>query len=149
LRLLDFEYATYRHLLYDLTAWDVLCPLPRTAVTGMVESFRAAATPTFPRLSDETFYQAAYAKICAYRAIAILSWIPLAALAANQTWAGEQWTQRHGVLAAVERLVLTTRSTPELAPLTDIATQLSTHLSRRWHGITTRHTEWRALSMLE
>lgn len=145
-RLLDFEYGAYRHVLYDLTAWDTLCPLPRAAVTEMIEAFRATAMPAFPLLGDETLFQTAYAKICAYRAMAILSWIPTDILNANRPWVDEGWTARHAVLAAVDRLVFTTRSISYLAPLTNAAMRLFNDLSRQWPEVVPMHTRWTALN---
>lgn len=147
-RLLDFEYGTYRHVLYDLTAWDTLCPLPRATVTEMIAAFRATATPTFPLLGDETLFQTAYAKICAYRAVAILSWIPTDILNANRPWVDEGWTARHAVLAAVDRLVFTTCSIPSLAPLTDAAMRLLNDISRQWSEVMPMHTRWTALNSI-
>jgi hypothetical protein len=38
--LLDFEYGGFRHALYDITAWQILCPLPLELVKEMREAFQ-------------------------------------------------------------------------------------------------------------
>ncbi len=42
-RLVDFEYAGYRHSLYDLTGWYVLCPLPDAWTSAMEQVFRQSS----------------------------------------------------------------------------------------------------------
>src|SRR5436190_1655680 len=38
--LVDFEFGGFRHALYDLTAWYILCPLPEELVEEMSDGYR-------------------------------------------------------------------------------------------------------------
>src|SRR5919198_1464048 len=72
-RLVDFEYAGYRHALYDITAWDTLCPLPKEWMAAMEQVFRCAvgASPLGGSFLDDEQYWQAWATMCAYRALAM------------------------------------------------------------------------------
>ncbi len=60
-RLIDFEYAGYRHALYDLTAWDTLCPVPKPWLNAMRAAYRdelRAHLDGVVPLEDEEFRRA-------------------------------------------------------------------------------------------
>jgi Ser/Thr protein kinase RdoA (MazF antagonist) len=145
--LLDFEYAGYRHALYDLTAWEVLCPLPRAILDAMRDRYRALLAPDLPSLTDDTGFAAAWAAVVAFRALAILSWIPVAVLEQNAPWV-EGWTGREAVLAAVGRLARATEETDDLRPIASLAAELEARLRQRWPDYAERETlpRWAALS---
>ncbi|MFZ8477448.1 hypothetical protein ACO1MN_14410, partial [Staphylococcus aureus] len=67
--LLDFEYAGYRHALYDLSGWNILCPLPKICVDLMSHQLRTVLASTCPEVEDDERYNAAWAEICTYRAM--------------------------------------------------------------------------------
>jgi len=130
-RLLDFEYGAMRHALYDITAWNVLCPLPLPVVAAMSRCFREELAQHCPAARDEAAYRKAWATLCAYRALAMLTWIPPSIMARNQPWVGE-WTMREAVLAAVSRLHGVTAAIAELEPISEAALQLAGALRSRW-----------------
>jgi hypothetical protein len=130
-RLLDFEYCAYRHALYDLSAWNVLCPLPADCVAGMVAEFRAELAPGFPAALDDACFAEAWACLCAYRALAVLSWIPPAILAENRSWVGT-WTAREAVLVILSRLEAVTATVPALEAVNGGAGILLHELRLRW-----------------
>lgn len=134
-RLLDFEYGGYRHALYDITAWNVLCPLPVTWVREMRQLFREELAAVLPAARDEARFAEAWAYLCAYRALAILTWIPPDILDANRPWA-DGWTMREAVLVAMSRLREATDPVSSLRPVSEAAFALDTALRSRWpeHG---------------
>jgi hypothetical protein len=130
-RLLDFEYCAYRHALYDLTAWNVLCPLPADCVAGMVAQFRAELAPGFPAALDDERFAEAWACLCSYRALAVLSWIPPAILSENRAWV-DTWTAREAVLVILSRLEAATAAVPALEAVNESAGILLHELHLRW-----------------
>lgn len=140
-RLLDFEYGAYRHALYDLTGWYVLCPLPEAWAAELQASFRAHLATTWPPLADAANYQTGWAAMCAYRALAIVSWLPLDILDADLPWA-EGWTMRGALLTAATRLRRATAGTPELATLGEASIRLAQAARARWPELGTGLPSW-------
>jgi hypothetical protein len=131
-RLLDFEYGAFRHALYDLTAWNVLCPLPRSCVRHMNNTYRRILAQAIPVAADDAQYALNWACLCAYRALAMLTWIKPGILQENQPWADDRWTSRQAVLAAVIRLQEAAANLPALAPAYEAALLLREALTERW-----------------
>jgi hypothetical protein len=130
-RLLDFEYGAFRHALYDITAWTILCPLPLPLADAMGRRFRAALALALSVARDDEAYQLAWAMLCAYRAVALLSWIGPSALEDDGEWVGA-WTRRAAVFAAVARLRGAAADVDELAALRQAADALLGALRERW-----------------
>jgi hypothetical protein len=144
-RLLDFEFGGFRHALYDLTAWYVLCPLPEYLVGPMSRSYRVALAAGCPAAGDEACYREAWASLCAFRALAMLTWIPRETLAQNKSWVGD-WTRREAVLSAVLRLHAATAVTPTLAAVAEAAARLEQALRSRWPEYNEVFPRWPALA---
>jgi hypothetical protein len=146
-RLLDFEYAAYRHALYDITAWNVLCPLPPDLVTQMRQTFQQTLAATLQQAGEPIHFAMAWAELCAFRALAVLSWISLDVLAADQPFA-PGWSAREAVLAALTRVSGVSASVPALEPLVQVCDALCNALRVRWDEFATRDevsTHWPAL----
>ncbi|MDB5073860.1 MAG: hypothetical protein JWO42_39 [Chloroflexi bacterium] len=131
--LVDFEYGGYRHALYDLTAWDTLCPLPREWVAAMEAAFLQSAGSRL--LGDVTAsdngYREARSTMCAYRALAMLTWFSPEILQQDQGWA-PGWTRREALISTCLRLQQTTVGVPVLEPLTDLGGALARVLQASW-----------------
>ena len=150
-RLLDFEYGAPRHALYDVTAWAVLCPLPRDAVTVVRDAYRASLGSTLPFEGagwDDASFDDAWAAMAAWRAVAMLGWIGPDALAADRPWV-EEWTRREAALAAAERLRDEAGASPALAPLVEAADTIARAIRERFPEYAGRETipRWRAFEM--
>jgi hypothetical protein len=135
-RLLDFEYGAFRHALYDLTGWNILCPLPPRCVELMSRRFRAELGAECPIVEDDAAYADAWGHLCAFRALAILTWIDPSVLQENRPQVGPDWTARHAVLAAVSRMQSATGGIAALQPVHEAAGGLAKRLSRRWSELT-------------
>ncbi|HEX6606566.1 MAG TPA: hypothetical protein VF276_06585 [Chloroflexia bacterium] len=144
--LVDFEYGAFRHALYDMTCWQMLCPLPEDLVAAISATYRAALAPYCPAVQDADGYAAAWADLCAYRGLAMLQWIPPGILEANRSWV-DDWTMREAVLATVEQLREVSAPFPDRAPLTAAAAALAQTLRRRWPEFTTVLPRWPALRL--
>lgn len=131
-RLLDFEYGGFRHALYDITGWSVLCPLPSIYIQDMSRTFQQEFAIWCPEAGDDATYAEAWGALCAFRALAILTWIGPDILEKNRPWADADWTCRHAVLAAVSRLREATEAVAPLGPVNDFALQLTNALHERW-----------------
>lgn len=145
-RLLDFEYGAFRHALYDLTAWDVLCPLPERIVGAMRRVYRAALARRLPGASDAAAFRTAWGVMVAFRGLAILSWISCADGEADRPRVGD-WSARQSVLAVAGRVRRATAGEVQLAPINQAATGLEEGLLRRWREYRERDVlpRWPAL----
>jgi len=143
-RLLDFEYGGFRHALYDLTAWQVLCPLPAALVRQMSDCYRMELSKACRAAQDEERYNEAWAALCAYRAFAMLTWSPLSVLANNQPWVGD-WTMRQALLTALIRANQASCGLQSLQPIAAAAARLAKALQSRWPEPLSEVPDWPAL----
>jgi hypothetical protein len=97
----------------------------------MREAYRQELASTFAPARDDGQFSAAWASLVAYRALAILTWIPLSTLREDQSRVG-RWTARQSLIATAERLHAATRGVPALAPLAGLGAALARVLRRRW-----------------
>ncbi|GCE18698.1 hypothetical protein [Dictyobacter kobayashii] len=132
--LLDFEYGGYRHALYDLTGWNILCPLPKACVALMSNHLRTALLPACPAAEDDEIYQAEWAMLCTYRAIAMLSWMSLRLIKHNRPWA-DNWSRREAMVVALSRWEEATRGVKGLEVMTEVAAQLLRRCQTLWPDI--------------
>ncbi len=144
-RLLDFEYGGFRHALYDLTAWNVLCPLPESLVREMVRVYRAALPPGWRVAGEDREFTRGWAMMSTYRALAMLTWIDPVVLDRNFSWVGE-WTAREALVAAVERLVVAASELPDLAGIASFAERTLQTLRERWPEYREPFPPWPALA---
>jgi hypothetical protein len=145
--LLDFEYGAFRHVLYDITAWNILCPLPLRQVQLMRRTFQAELGAAFPQAQAAESFDQAWALLCAYRGLALLTWVAPTLLEADRPFVGE-WSARHAVLAAVTRTAAATAGVASLSPLTTALDALQAALRARWRefdGVGDVATRWPAL----
>lgn len=143
--LIDFEYGGDRHALYDLTAWNILCPLPDELIGTMTSVYQQELFKHSPITLDEELFHQGYAYISAWRALAMLSWIPCEILEENRSWV-EDWTMRQAVLATLHRLNRSCLKEVELTPLLEMTRLLEEELVQRWHSFDTIFPEWPSLS---
>ncbi len=131
--LIDFEYGGYRHVLYDITAWTILCPLPMGWVRAMERVFRRVlgASPMTRALVEDGQYQEAWAAMCAYRALAMISWFSPDILARDRAWT-PGWTRRAALISTTLRLHQASAGIAAFAPLADLGAQMAAALQARW-----------------
>jgi hypothetical protein len=146
--LVDFEYAAYRHALYDLTAWDTLCPLPRAWVETMEQTFlqTAASGPLAYALADENGYRQARAAMCAYRALAMLTWLSPDVLSHDRAWV-DGWTRREALISTAMRLHATSIGVDALAPVAETGRLLTEAFKLRWPGLGDGRPHWPAAAV--
>jgi hypothetical protein len=142
-RLLDFEYGGYRHALYDLTAWYVLCPLPLAWLAEMEQAFRRSIAPTSVGglVDDERSYREAWATMVAYRALAMLTWFPHDLLARDHAWT-PGWTMRAALISTTRRLHQATADVVALAPLAELGAQMAATVQARWPKLRDGALRW-------
>jgi hypothetical protein len=144
-RLLDFEYGGYRHALYDPTSWTILCPLPDESADAVRTAYRAELARHIDVAADDRRFAEGWSRMWAYRAVALLSWIPSDALRADGSWV-ESWTMREAALTAAMRLERAAAGDRALAPLALAASALASRFAARWPEAA-RHPlpRWRSL----
>lgn len=130
-RLLDFEYGGFRHALYDLSAWAVLCPLPERQLQQMRDMFQHTLADFLPAAGDSGAFRDGWGALCAYRAIALLSWVSPAVLESDQAFVGA-WSARQAVLAALARAEAAAAPVPALRPAVLAFRRLYGELHQRW-----------------
>ncbi|MCB0208936.1 MAG: hypothetical protein KDJ52_06390 [Anaerolineae bacterium] len=140
-RLLDFEYGAFRHALYDLTAWNVLCPLPEAWVQLMIDCFQQQGVTWLPEGGDEKTFQEAWALMCAYRALALITWLPLTILTVDRIWV-DSWTMREALLSTLTRLHGATADVPMLAALAQLSQDFMRIVRDRWPEIGDGRLTW-------
>lgn len=142
-RLVDFEYAGYRHLLYDITAWHILCPLPGGWVREMDAAFRRALLQTEAHglVADESRYRAEWATMCAYRAVAMFTWFPSDLLDRDHQWT-PGWTGRQAMISTAIRLHDATACVTALTPLAELGASVAGTLRRRWPEVGNGTLRW-------
>jgi hypothetical protein len=128
-RLVDFEYAGYRHALHDLVQWWVRIPLrydwcarlEQVVGNGLIER---RVYPSLEAFDEDHVAMAAYA------ALYMFTWLPIErALEEELSWA-PGFDARCALLSTSNRLAARVRSTwPALATWSE---RVFTALSRRW-----------------
>ena len=141
LRLIDFEYGAFRHAFYDITGWNVLCPLPEQWVDKMSQTFRNVLSEYIPRASDDQWYNLQWALICAYRALAMIAWIPTTILEKDRPRVGE-WSMREAMLSTCLRLSQVTSGITLLKPLQDFGDMFADTLQLRWPELGDGRINW-------
>ena len=140
-RLVDFEYGAARHPAYDLAAWDVLCPLPNDFVQGLTREYAAArAALGWPVSTDDDSYVA----VVAYRALALLAWLPREARERDCPWV-DAWSARQAVLSTLDRLAVRCTGDTALHTLAEAAREASARWRRTWPDVTEVLPPWPAL----
>lgn len=142
-RLLDFEYACYRHALYDLSAWAILCPLPWAWVAAMERVFRCVLSTSLPgtALVDEGRYSEEWVMMCAYRALAMITWFSPDLLVRDGAWT-PGWTRRAALLSTASRLHQVSAGVAALEPLAEFGGRLSDKLRIRWPEVGDGALDW-------
>ncbi|MBK6304685.1 MAG: hypothetical protein IPF47_02740 [Gemmatimonadetes bacterium] len=139
--LVDFEYGAARHPAYDLAAWDVLCPLPNDFVQGLTREYAAArAALGWPVSTDDDSYVA----VVAYRALALLAWLPREARERDCPWV-DAWSARQAVLSTLDRLAVRCTGDTALHTLAEAAREASARWRRTWPDVTEVLPPWPAL----
>jgi hypothetical protein len=143
-RLVDFEYGGFRHALYDLTGWYALCPLPLSLVREMSSRYREHLASSFAPARDEAAFQEAWAMLCSYRALAMLTWVSPGVITEDAPWVAE-WSRRSAVLCATSRLRFAANGLGELAPVAEYADRLEKRLRALWPDLADQLPAWPAL----
>jgi len=129
--LVDFEYGGFRHALYDITGWTILCPLPMDCVREMSGCFREELAKSCSAARDGAPFEKAWACVCGYRALAMLTWIPPDIINRNRFWA-DDWTMREAAFVAMCRLREAAMPFAELEAVSDGAGVLAKGMRRCW-----------------
>lgn len=141
-RLVDFEYGAARLPAYDLTAWDVLCPLPNDLLQLLHDEYaRTRATIGWPVDPSGESYDA----VVAYRALALLSWLPADGMEHDRRWV-DDWSVRQAVLSTLDRLALRCMANGELQRLAEAAAAAAVHWRGAWPEVTAVLPPWPALA---
>jgi hypothetical protein len=141
-RLVDFEYAAPRLPAYDVTAWDVLCPLPNDLLQLLRDEYAATrAALGWPLHPDGE----AYDVVVAYRALALLAWLRPDGVERDRRWV-EEWSVRQAALSTLDRLAERCRANGELQRLAEAAAEAAAHWRREWPAVTSVLPPWPALA---
>lgn len=140
-RLVDFEYGGFRHAMYDLSAWWVLCPLPRDWVRELNREFQAQLSSSLPAAADDRAFHEAWATMVAFRALAMLIWFPLEAVDDDRSWV-DQWSVREALISTALRLHEAVMDVPDLAPAAALGEQLARAAQARWPELGDGRLHW-------
>jgi len=143
-RLLDFEYAAYRHPFHDRACWHLVCPLPAELVTRCDVAYFTELATGMPRSADLALVGEHWALIGTARGLDVLSWLPIAALEHDQPWV-EDWSVREALLEVAKRTIAIAEGSAATRPVADTLAKLREQLAIRW-GMRGRTPPWRALA---
>lgn len=143
-RLLDFEYAGYRHPFHDRAAWHLVCPLPDGLVARCDAAYLAELEFGMPRSGDPALAVEHWALIGSARGLDVLSWLPLEALAHDRPWVDE-WTVREAMLEVARRTSAIAAGSAATRPVAETLDLLRSRLAIRW-GMRGRTPPWPALA---
>ena len=93
--------------------------------------FRVELAKACSAARDEARFEKAWACLCAYRALAMLTWIPPDILSKNRIWA-EDWTMREAVIVAMLRMEDVAAPYEELEAASDAAGILAKAMREHW-----------------
>jgi len=128
--LIDFEYSGYRHMLYDLTAWNVLCQLPEIIVEEMKKTFYL----TIKDLEEITYqdFEREWHLISVWRGLTMLSWFSINIINENKIWV-EQWTMREAFISALRRSLASLNKLSDFSEIEKPLEILENKLSKQWN----------------
>lgn len=128
--LIDFEYSGYRHMLYDLTAWNVLCPLPEIIIEEMKNTFYLTIKDS-EKISYQDFDRE-WHLISVWRGLTILSWFSTDIISENKIWV-DQWTRREAFISALRRGIFSLNNLSDLSQIKKTLEILENKLSKQWN----------------
>ncbi len=142
-RLIDFEYGGFRHALYDMAVWNVLCPLPEALLAMLLERYRAdylagAAGP------EEEAWAREWERICIWRGMAMLGWFSFGTMERNGVWI-DAWMARDAVLRTVGMIARSASRAGDLPGIAESFDRLAMALAARWPDATGTIPTWPAL----
>ena len=143
-RLLDFEYAAYRHPFHDRAGWHLICPLPIDLVARCDAAYFAELARGMPRSADPALVAEHWALIGTARGLDVLSWLPIAALGQDQPWI-ETWSVREAMLEVCQRTIAIAEGSAATRPVAVTLADLRARLAIRW-GRCGRTPPWPALT---
>lgn len=129
-RLIDFEFAAVRPMLYDLATWATLCPLDERVVAEMLARYRALATREIPAAGTAEF-EGNWGLTCAFRALSMATWSGPELVDANAPW-GRGWSARSALAIALGRAATAT-SGSDLVELRRLLTTLERSAHENWN----------------
>jgi hypothetical protein len=140
--LVDFEYGAFRHALYDPTSWHILYPLSEEAVMAFGAAYRGALERGIPAAGDPTLFAREWARIAAYRALALLSWLPIEAREWDRAWV-DAWSVRNAARTTLRRLGALSHNDPALDPLSEASSVAYEFFCREWGEVESELPRWR------
>ena len=143
-RLIDFEYAAYRHPFHDRASWHLVCPLPADLVLRCDAAYLTALAAGMPRSADPALAGEHWALIGTARGLDVLSWLPLAALERDQPWV-EAWSVREAMLEVAKRTAAIAAGSPATVPVAETLDAMRAELAIRW-GMRGRTPPWPAFA---
>jgi len=144
LRLIDFEYGGFRHALYDMAVWNVLCPLPEALLVMLLESYRTEYLAAAPELNGRAFTRE-WERICIWRGMAMLGWFSTRTMEENGIWI-DAWTTRDALLRTVMMIARSASHAGDLPGIAESFGRLARALAARWPDATGTIPSWRALA---
>jgi hypothetical protein len=145
-KLLDFEYGGYRHALYDMAVWNVLCPLPASLLEPMLARYRESLGPDVPADGEE--FEREWSAICAWRGIGMLGWFSPRIMEENRPWV-EEWSARDAFLRSVRMTAERASRMEETAGIAESFARLADALTSLWSDTEGRIPQWKAMQRSE
>jgi hypothetical protein len=83
--------------------------------------------------------------MCAYRALAMVTWFPTDLLEGDKPWV-PGWTMRPAMVSTALRLRDTTAGIPSLRPITELGSRIAEAVQARWPELGDGAIPWAAVA---
>jgi hypothetical protein len=147
-RLLDFEYGAFRHALYDVIFWRIICPFPAAIALRMDDIYRRAVASAIPEAARESTFYSALARLCAYDLCINLTWHFQHAIEHDRPWAGD-FTVRQALLYKLDVFSTVTENTGQLEALGESMGKLEERLKALWADAVGKAYVWPVFRTME
>lgn len=137
LRLIDFEFGHFGHVLRDAAYGRMFFPtcwcanqIPTGVVKRMEQMYRAELARTCTSARDDRMFEAELVRMCGYWLIGVLAWHLPRALEEDDTWGIA--TVRSRILARLQAFDVASAASNQLPALRGTTAALLDHLQRCW-----------------
>jgi hypothetical protein len=141
--LLDFEYSGYRHALYDVLGWQIVCPYPPDVIKGLNETYRRELAQAVKAAADDNRFYRDLAALCLFDLARYLHFLLPAILTEDKPWAAGV-SARRGITYKLVTFADCTQDWQVFPALQQFAADLRQTLLEDWGAEVANIGGWRA-----
>lgn len=143
-KLLDFEYAGFRHGSYDTISWQIICPYPAELIKKLNKVYQGQIKQFITGTIDEQEYTKDYLAYCCLDLFRTLLYLLPVVWEEDKAWA-PGLSGRQGVLYKLQVFSDYSREVKQGKALVEYLNKLQEILLERWKPESTNIAVWKAL----